>query len=88
MDRSAIALMVSGIILFLIGVIMFLSFNPTYVYFSNRFYNYEPDPLTKNEFAYFNMLATTIMPMLNLLIVVGITMLLLGGILAVLRRQS
>jgi hypothetical protein len=88
MDRDVLALLASGVILFLVGIIMFLAFNPTYIYFSNRIAGYEPYTLTKTEFAFFTLLDKTLMPILDVLIVVGIAMLLLGVCIAALKGQK
>ena len=67
-----------GIVLLVAGLVMFLVFSPTYVSLSTRLFGYEYPSLFKSDFEYYILLSTTVMPILNLLIVIGVTLLLLG----------
>lgn len=72
--------LVVGLILLVAGLIMFLAYNPSYISLSNRFLEYETPDLNKSEFEHYNLIRTTIMPILNILIAIGVTLLLLGAL--------
>lgn len=70
--------LVVGLILLAAGLIIFLALYPTYVSLSNRFLEYEAPDLSRSEFEYYNLIKTTIMPILNILTAIGVALLLLG----------
>ena len=76
MERDVI--LAVGIILFVAGVIMFFVFNPSYTSLSNRLTGYDTPSLEETEYEHYTLLNSTVMPIINLLIAIGVTMLLLG----------
>ena len=76
MERDVI--LAVGIILFVAGVIMFFAFNPSYTSLSNRLAGYNTPSLEETEYEHYTLLNSTVMPTINLLIVIGVTVLLFG----------
>ena len=73
-------LLAVGLILLVVGVIIYLAFNPTYISLLLRFYGYDGGHPTKTEFKSYLMLDTLVMPISNSLMAIGATLILLGAL--------
>lgn len=76
MERDVI--LASGLVLLVAGVIMFFAFNPQYTSLSNRLVGYDRPGVTKSEYERYTLLYTTVMPITNLFIAIGVALLLFG----------
>lgn len=70
-----------GLILFVAGFMIFLAYNPLFTSLSARIAGYETgeEPIKKADYEYFILLSTLVMPLVNTLIAIGVTLLLLGA---------
>jgi phosphotransferase system glucose/maltose/N-acetylglucosamine-specific IIC component len=76
LDRETF--LATGLILLVAGFLMFLAFNPSYTSLSDRLARYETPSLNQSDYQFYTLLSTTLMPIIDMLIAIGITLLLLG----------
>lgn len=80
--------MIVGLILFIVGIIMFLAYYPTYVSQYKHLLGYETPILTEEGFEYFILIDGIVMPLLHIFIALGIALMLLGGLSMLEKKRS